>query len=73
MSGDPTDILDTLPRIVEVYCHVMVGAGLPVAMHVKLAVTPSVNVVDNCIDFSSFRNIEARNLKQYIQNMQHYC
>ena len=55
MSGDPTDLLETLALIVELYCHVMAGAGLPVAIHVRLDVAPSVIVVDICIDFTSFR------------------
>ena len=55
MIGDPTCVLETLPFIVELYCHVIFGAGLPIAMHVRLDGTPSVIIVDICIDSASLR------------------
>ena len=55
MSGDPTDVVKTVALIFELYCHVMFGAGLPVAMHVRLNVAPSAINVDDCIEFASFR------------------
>ena len=42
----------------------MVGAGLPFAVHVRCAVTPAVINVDAFIDFLSFRDIVARNVKE---------
>ena len=48
----------------------MVGAGLPFAVHVRFAVMPAVINVDVFIDSSSFRDIEARNLKEYVENRQ---
>ena len=63
MIGDPIDVLETVAFIVELYCHVMVGAGLPFAMHVRFAVMPAVINVDCFIDSLSFRDIEARNMK----------
>ena len=42
----------------------MVGAGLPFAVHVRFAVMPAVINVDGFIDSSSFRDIEARNVKE---------
>ena len=68
MTGDPSDVLETVAFIVELYCHVMVGAGLPFAVHVRLAVMPTVINVDVLIDSLSFRDIEARNLKEYVEN-----
>ena len=72
MTGDPSDVLDTVAFIVELYCHLMVGAGLPFAVHARFAVTPAVINVDVFIDSSSFRDIEARNLKEYVENRQNY-
>ena len=68
MTGDPSDVLETVAFIVELYCHVMVGAGLPFAVHVRFAVMPAVINVEGFIDSSSFRNIDARNVKEYRQN-----
>ena len=70
MTGDPSDVLDTVAFIVELYCHVMVGAGLPFAVHVRFALMPAVINVDVFIDSSSFRDIKARNLKEYVENRQ---
>ena len=68
MTGDPTNVLETVPFIVELYCHLMVGAGLPLAVHVRFAVIPAVINVDAFIDSFSFRDIEARHVKEYRQN-----
>ena len=68
MTGDPSDVLETLAFIVESYCHVMVGAGLPFAEHVRFAVMPTVTNVDAFIESLSFRDIEARNVKEYVEN-----
>ena len=68
MTGDPSDVLETVAFIVELYCHVMVGGGLPFAVHVRFAVMPAVINVDAFIDSSSFRDIEARNVKDYQHN-----
>ena len=68
MTGDPSDVLETVVFIVESYCHAMVGAGLPFAMHVRLAVMPAVINVDAFIDSLSFRDIDARNVKDYLHN-----
>ena len=68
MTGDPSDVLETVAFIVELYCHVMVGAGLPFAVHVRFAVMPAVINVDAFIDSLSFRDIEARNVKEYVEN-----
>ena len=68
MTGDPSDVLETVAFIVELYCHVMVGAGLPFAEHVRFAVMPAVINVDAFIDSSSFRDIEARNVTEYRHN-----
>ena len=66
MTGDPSDVLEIVAFIVELYCHVMVGAGLPFAVHVRFAVMPAVINVDVFIDSFSFRDIEARNVKEYL-------
>ena len=68
MTCDPSDVLETVAFIVELYCHVMVGAGLPFAVHVRLAVMPTVINVDVLIDSLSFRDIEARNVEEYVEN-----
>ena len=68
MTGDPSDVLETVAFIVELYFHAMVGAGLPFAVHVRFAVIPAVINVDFFIDSLSFRDIEARNVKEYRQN-----
>ena len=68
MTGDPSDVLETVAFIVELYFHSMVGAGLPFAVHVRFAVMPAVINVDFFIDSFSFRDIEARNVKEYRQN-----
>ena len=65
MTGDPSDVLETVAFIVELYCHLMVGGGLPFAVHVRFAVMPAVINVDAFIDSFSFRDIEARNVKEY--------
>ena len=70
MTGDPSDVLETVPLIVELYCHVIVGAGLPFAVHVRFAVMPAVINVDAFMDSLSFRDIEARNVKEYAENRQ---
>ena len=72
MIGDPSNVLETVPLIVELYCHVMVGAGLPFAVHVKFSVVPAVINVDFFIDSSSFRDIEARNVKEHLETGQTY-
>ena len=72
MTGDPSDVLEIVAFIVELYCHVMVGAGLPFAVHVRFAVMPAVINVDVFIDSFSFRDTEARNMKEYIENRQNY-
>ena len=66
MTGDPSDVLETVAFIVELYCHVMVGAGLPFAMHVRFAVIPAVINVDVFIDSLLFRDIVARNVREHI-------
>ena len=68
MTGDPSDVLETVAFIVELYCHVMVGGGLPFAMHVRFAVMYAVINVDAFIDSLSFRDIEARNVTEYRHN-----
>ena len=68
MTGDPSDVLETTAVIVELYCHVMVGAGLPFAVHVRFAVMPAVINVDVFIDSLSFTDIKARNVKEYVEN-----
>ena len=35
MTGDPSDVLETVAFIVELYCHVMVGAGLTLSLFFK--------------------------------------
>ena len=70
MTGDPSDVLETVAFIVELYCHAMVGAGLPFAEHVRFAVMPTVINVDFFIDSLSFRDVVARNVKEYVQNRQ---
>ena len=50
MTGDPSNVLEIVAFIVELYCHVMVGAGLPFAEHVRFAVMPAVINVDVFID-----------------------
>ena len=72
MTGDPSDVLETVPLIVELYCHVMVGAGLPFAVHVRFAVMPAVINVDVFIDSLSFTDIKARNVKENVENRQKY-
>ena len=72
MTGDPSDVLEIVAFVVELYCHVMVGAGLPFAVHVRFAVMPAVINVDVFIDSFSFRDIEARNVKEYLENRQSY-
>ena len=64
MSGDPTDVLDIIALIAESYCHVITGAGLPVAMHVNIDATPSVSDVEGCIDSASFRTTGPVSLKK---------
>ena len=68
MTGDPSDVLETVAFIAESYCHAMVGGGLPFAVHVRFAVMPAVINVDAFIDSLSFRDIEARNVKEYVEN-----
>ena len=68
MTGDLSDILETVAFIVELYCQVMVGAGLPFAVHVRFAVMPAVINVDAFIESFSFRDIVARIVKDYRQN-----
>ena len=72
MTGDPSDVLETVAFIVELYCHIMVGAGLPFAVHVRFAVMPAVINVDVFIDSLSFTDIKARNVKEYVENRQKY-
>ena len=72
MTGDPSDVLETVAFIVDLYCHVMVGAGLPFAVHVRFAVMPAVINVDVFIDSFSFRDIEARNVKEYVKNREKF-
>ena len=72
MTGDPNDVLETVAFIVELNCHVMVGAGLPFAVHVRFAVMPAVINVDAFIDSLSFRDIEARNVKEYVENRKNF-
>ena len=57
MIGDPCEVLETVALIIELYCHVMVGAGLPFAVHVRFAVMSAVINVDAFIDSLSFRDI----------------
>ena len=66
MTGDPSDVLEIVAFIVELYCHVMVGAGLPFALHVRFAVMPAVIDVDAFIDSLSFNDIEARNVEEHV-------
>ena len=68
MTGDPSDVLETVAFIVESYCHEMVGAGLPFEEHVRFAVMPAVINVDAFIESLSFRDIDARNVKEYVEN-----
>ena len=63
MSGDPTDVLEITALIVESYCHVTTGAGLPVAMHVNIVATPSVSDVEGFIESASLRTTGPVNLK----------
>ena len=42
MSGDPSLVVELVALMPELYCHVIVDAGRPVAMHVKVAGMPSV-------------------------------
>ena len=72
MIGDPSDVLEIVAFIVELYCHVMVGGGLPFAVHVRFAVMPAVINVDAFIDSLSFRDIEARNVKEYVENRKNF-
>ena len=72
MTGDPSDVLETAALIVELYCHLMVGAGLPFAEHVRFAVMPAVINVDAFIDSLSFRDTEARNVKENVEIGQNY-
>ena len=72
MTGDPFDVLETTAVIVELYCHVMVGAGLPFAVHVRFAVIPTVINVDAFIDSLSVKDIEAANVKEFVENQQHH-
>ena len=72
MTGDPINVFETVAFIVELYCHVMVGAGLAFAVHVRFAVMPAVINVDAFIDSFSIRDIEARDLKEYVYNRQNY-
>ena len=46
----------------------MVGAGLPFAVHVRFAVIPAVINVDVFIDSFSFREIDARNVKEHVES-----
>ena len=50
----------------------MVGTGLPFAVHVRFAVMPAVINVDAFIDSISFRDIEARSVKECVENRQTY-
>ena len=68
MTGDPSNVLETVAFIVESYCHPMVGAGLPDAVHVRFAVMPAVINVDVFIDSFSFRDVKARNVKENRHN-----
>ena len=63
MSGDPTDVLEIIALIGELYFHVITGAGLPVAMHVNIVSTPSVSDVEGCTESALFRTTGPVNLK----------
>ena len=54
IRGDPTDLSEILALMFELNCHVVVGAGLPVAIHARLAEMPCVIDVDGCIESASF-------------------
>ena len=64
ISGDPTDVLETVVLIAELCFHVIAGAGLPVAMHVNEAAIPSVSADEDCTESASFRTIGPVNLKK---------
>ena len=72
MTGDPSDVLETVAFIVELYSHEMVGAGLPFAVHFRFIVMPAVINVDVFIDSLSFTDIETRNVKEYVEYRQRY-
>ena len=66
MRGDPTDVLEIVALIPEPYCQVIVGAGLPVAMHFRFAAMPSVIDVELRIESASSRTTGPVNLKEYL-------
>ena len=68
MRGDPTDVLEIVALTPNPYCQVIVGAGLPVAMHVRFAAMPSVIDVECCIESATFRTTGPVNLKKYLGN-----
>ena len=72
MTGDPSNVLETVAFIVELYFHALVGAGLPFAVHVRFVVMPAVINVNFFIDSLSFTDIEARNVKEYVENRHRY-
>ena len=47
------EVVELVALIAELYFHVIVDAGLPVTMHLNVAVMPSVNDVEDCIAVSS--------------------
>ena len=68
MRGDPTDVLEIVALIPKLYCQVIAGAGLPVAMHVRFAAMPFVIDVEFCIESASIRTAGPVNLKEYLGN-----
>ena len=68
MRGDPTNVLEIVALTPKLYCQVIVGAGLPVAMHVKFAAMPPVIDVEVCIESATFRTAGPVNLKENLGN-----
>ena len=46
------EVVELVALIAELYCHVTVDAGLPVTTHLNVAVMPSVNDVEDCIELA---------------------
>ena len=46
------EVVELMALIAELYCHATVEAGLPVTTHLNVAVIPSVNDVEDCIELA---------------------
>ena len=46
------EVVELVALIAELYCHITVDAGLLVTIHLNVALMPSVNDVEDCIELA---------------------